>query len=75
MKASEAFKKGLYNQLCMERERGATTVTLMCDGKTATFKFTGDGIDVMTIFSDDDLPHDWGKRLKEAREQRLAGEK
>jgi len=61
MKASEAFKKGEYNQLCMERERGATTVTLMCNGKIAKFKYTGDGVNVMTIFSDEDLPEDWKK--------------
>jgi len=74
MKASEALKKELYNQVCWEREGGKSTVTLICDGKVAVVEFRGDP-DSPEIIKDDELPEDWGKRLKEAREQRLTGEK
>jgi len=74
MKASEALRKELYNQACWEREGDMTTVILVCDDKTATVEFRGDP-NRPEIRRDDVLPADWGERLKEAREQRLTGEK
>jgi len=74
MKASGALKRELYNQVCWRREGGISTVTLVCDGKVAVVEFRGN-LDSPEIIRDDELPRDWGKRLKEARGQRLTGEK
>jgi len=76
MKASEALRKGLYHHAHWEMNRnGERKVTLRCNRRTATIKFKGDIFRDADIIVDDDLPYDWGKRLKEAREQRLTGEK
>jgi len=75
MKASEALVEELYNQAHWVREGNKSTVTLVCDDMVAVVEFRGDIAGDHSIERNDTLPEDWGKRLKEVREQRLTEEK